>query len=102
MHYILHYEYVDNILEKRQPFRNEHLALLNHYVSKGEVLLGGALCDPVDSSITVFQVKNRSVVEKFVAQDPYVNNGLITNWQIREWNVVVGSCLEPASEPGDG
>jgi uncharacterized protein YciI len=30
------------------------------------------------------------VVEAFTKADPYVQNGLVTGWRIREWNVVVG------------
>jgi uncharacterized protein len=35
------------------------------------------------------------VVEAFVEQDPYVRNGLVTSWRIREWNVAVGGKDQP-------
>lgn len=94
MYFVLHYEYVENMLERRKPYRAEHLALLNGYAERGELLLGGAFVDPGDSSICVFQVPDKSVIEGFVSSDPYVLNGLIVNWYIREWNVVVGSTLQ--------
>jgi uncharacterized protein YciI len=48
---------------------------------------------PVDGAALVFKVDNLSVVEDFVNNDPYVQNGLITSWKIRDWMVVIGSAL---------
>ena len=93
MYFVLLYEYVDNILEKRAPFRETHLELLNEYARRGELIFGGALTNPVDRSISVFKADKKSLIEKFVENDPYVMNGLIAKWEIREWNVVVGSGI---------
>ena len=45
MYYILFYNYVDNIIEKRVPFREAHLVLATSFVESGELLLGGAFAD---------------------------------------------------------
>jgi len=47
----------------------------------------------VDGAALVFKADDRSVVEDFVRNDPYVKNGLITDWKIREWTVVTGSAM---------
>ena len=93
MYYILFYNYVDNIIEKRVPFREAHLALATSFVESGELLLGGAFANPADGAILIFKVGNKAQVEAFVKQDPYVQNGLVTSWNIREWSVVVGAVL---------
>jgi uncharacterized protein YciI len=93
MHYLLLYEVVDDYVKKREPFRDGHLRIANEAVEKGQLMLGGAFDNPVDGVALVFRTDDRSVVEDFVRNDPYVKNGLVTNWMIRDWTVVVGSAL---------
>lgn len=91
MYYILFYKTVENYIEKRAPFREEHLALARHALENGELILGGALSDPADGAVLVFKGENRTVAESFAQNDPYVKNGLIPEWNVREWNVVIGN-----------
>lgn len=90
MYSLLFYDYVDDIVERRAPFREEHLALAGKMREQGVLLMAGALTEPVDGAVLVFTTDDRSVVENFVARDPYVCNGLVTSWRIRSWNVVLG------------
>ncbi len=89
MHSLLFYDYVDDIVERRAPFRQEHLALAGETHERGDLLMAGALAEPVDGAVFVFTTDDRSVVEDFVAKDPYVREGLVTTWRIRPWNVVI-------------
>jgi uncharacterized protein len=91
MYYLLFYKTVDNYIERRAPFRPEHLTLAEQYHREGKLLMGGALADPPDSAVLLFKAENRAVPESFVSQDPYVKNGLIPEWSIREWTVVIGN-----------
>ena len=93
MYYLLLYEVVDDYVKKRAPFRDDHLRIANESVRKGELLLGGAFDNPIDGAALIFRADDRSVVEDFVKNDPYVKNGLVTNWKIRDWTVVIGSAL---------
>ena len=88
--FVLLYDYVENVVEKRTPFRGDHLALANEYLDRGELVMAGAFADPVDGAAFVFSVEERARVEAFVAADPYVANGLVPSWRIREWTVVIG------------
>lgn len=90
MYYILFYNYVENILERRAPFRSEHLALAQAAHARGELVIAGALSEPVDRAVLVFKVEEKATIEAFVRNDPYVQNGLVAEWQIRPWTVVIG------------
>lgn len=93
MYFLLFYDYAENAVERRAPFRDAHLALAGEWIERGELLLGGAFADPVDGAVLVFKAKDRAEVEAFVARDPYVANGVVTAWRIRPWTVVVGAAL---------
>jgi hypothetical protein len=90
MHYLLFYDVVEGYPERRKPFRAAHLAYANEAVARGELLLGGALADPVDAAVLLFRTPSRETVERFVARDPYVLNGLVKSWRVREWSTVIG------------
>jgi hypothetical protein len=90
MHFILFYDYVDNVVERRAPFREEHLKLAQEARARGELLLAGAYADPVDGAALVFQADSQKVVEAFATRDPYVRNGIVTSWRVRPWTVVIG------------
>jgi uncharacterized protein YciI len=89
MHLLLEYALATDYLERRAALREDHLALAAAAHERGELLLAGALPDPYDRAVLVWTAP-REVVERFVEQDPYVANGLVTGWTIRPWNVVVG------------
>ncbi len=90
MYYLLFYEYVEDILERRAPYRSAHLAGAQAAHARGDLVMAGALAEPVDRAVLVFKVDDAQVIEAFVHADPYVLNGLVTAWQIRPWTVVIG------------
>jgi uncharacterized protein YciI len=89
-YYILIYKTVDNYIERRAPYREKHLAYCSASKARSELFMGGALADPPDTAILVFRTADRSVVEGFARDDPYVKAGLIQEWSVRPWTVVVG------------
>lgn len=91
MYFLLLYEVVDDYLERRQAFREEHLALAEEAKERGELVLAGAYADPPDGAALVFRAEDDSVVKDFVDHDPYVREGLVTKWAIRQWTVVIGN-----------
>jgi len=96
MHYLLMYETAPEYLERRGEFRAEHLALGWAAQERGELVLGGALSDPVDGAVLLFKGDSPAAAEAFVAADPYIANGLIRSWKIRTWTTVLG---EDAANP---
>jgi len=53
-------------------------------------VLGGALTNPTDTAVLLFQSDSPAIVEQFAQTDPYVINGLVKRWYVREWTTVVG------------
>jgi uncharacterized protein len=90
-YYALIYYLVEDYLSRRIVFREKHLHLAKEANSRGELVLAGAFSNPADRALLVFRVKNKSVIEEFIRKDPYVENGLVTRWEIRAWSVVIGS-----------
>ncbi len=88
--YALFYEVVDDYLARRAAFREEHLRFARAAHERGELVLAGALADPVDRALLVFRAADPSVAEAFARDDPYVRNGLVTRWEVRPWTVVIG------------
>jgi uncharacterized protein YciI len=90
VHYLLFYDLVDDYAERRSPYRAEHLALAEAAVERGELMLAGALADPIDGAVFLFQGEGPAAAEAFAKNDPYVQHGLVTLWQVRKWPTVVG------------
>jgi hypothetical protein len=90
-HHILFYKTVENYVERRQPYREAHLAYANAAHERGELLLGGALDDPAGGAVLIFKTGDPAIVEDFARNDPYVKNGLIVEWRVRPWIVVIGA-----------
>lgn len=93
-YYILFYDVVDDYLERRASFRAEHLAMARAAAERGDLRLAGAYADPADGAALVFRGVDRAVAERFAADDPYVRNGLVTRWHVREWTVVIGADMD--------
>ena len=92
-HFALFYDTCENFVERRQPYRQAHLALVGEAHRIGRLLLAGAL--KPDGALLVFRAKDVREVEAFAAADPYVTSGLVTSWRAREWVVVIGEGASP-------
>jgi uncharacterized protein len=91
MHYFaLIYETVEDFVARRAPFRHDHLQLARSAHERGELILAGALGDPPDRALLLFYVADKTAVEQFALNDPYVTNGLVRHWQVQPWAVVIG------------
>jgi uncharacterized protein YciI len=59
MHYLLFYDVVDNYAERRTPFRKDHIAHAKAAVTRGELVLAGALANPVDGTVLLSKAIHR-------------------------------------------
>lgn len=90
MHFLLIYELAPDYLERRGQYRDEHLQLAWQASERGEIVIAGAMAEPADMAALMFSCDSKDVVEAFAKADPYVIHGLVTRYQVRQWNTVVG------------
>jgi uncharacterized protein YciI len=90
VHYLLLYDATPDYLERRAAFRDAHLTLAWQAHDRGELVLAGALADPLDGAVLLFRGESPAAAEAFAAADPYVVNGLVKSWRVRAWATVVG------------
>jgi uncharacterized protein YciI len=90
MHYLLMYDLLSDYLERRAAYRDEHLKYAWAATERGELLLAGALAEPTDTAMLLFQGDSAAAAEAFAKADPYVLAGLVTRWRVRKWTTVVG------------
>jgi len=90
-HYLLQYDLAPDYLDRRPQFRNQHLALAWQAHERGELVLAGALEDPVDGALLLFRGESPAAAEAFARTDPYVKNGLVKSWRVRAWTTVAGA-----------
>lgn len=87
-HHILLYDYAQDILERRAPYREDHLAGIRAAREAGRVVMAGALGDPPHGAAIVFRGVDIDEIEAFAKADPYVRAGLVSAWRVEPWNVV--------------
>ncbi len=91
-YFALIYDLVDDYIQRRSGFREEHLRLAQEAHARGELALGGAFAEPPDKALLIFRAEDRTVAESFARNDPYVINGLVKRWEVRPWTVVIGNA----------
>ena len=94
VHYLLFYEAGADYAERRKPFRDAHLAHARAAVARDELVLGGAFANPIDGAVLLFRGDSSAAAERFAKSDPYVVNGVVQHWYVREWTTVVGTDAE--------
>ena len=87
-HFLLIYELAPDYLERRSAFRDAHLGLAWEAADRGKLLLGGAVGDPVQSSLLLFT--DPEAANAFAEADPYVREGIVRSWRVAPWTTVVG------------
>ena len=100
MHYLLFYDVVDDYVTRRVLLRWAHVGYAREAIARGELVLGGAFANPPDGAVLLFRGSSPAIAERFAEQDPYVTNGLVKQWRVREWTTVLGPAAEvPLPDP---
>lgn len=84
MRYVLFYESADDVLEKAPLHFAAHRARWQDFVAAGTMLGVGTFGDVKEGSMAIFTT--REAAEQFASGDPFVLNGVVRHWYIREWN----------------
>jgi uncharacterized protein YciI len=88
MKYTLFYESTADFLAKVPAHVDAHRALWRTFHADGRLLMIGPFTDqPLGAALGVFS--SRAAAEEFVRLDPFVANGVVARWTIREWNEVL-------------
>jgi uncharacterized protein len=87
-HLALFYDYVPDVVERRRPYREDHLGHVREAKEAGRIVMAGALGEPPHGGLLVFGDIDVSAIEAFVEADPYVRGGLVRDWRIEPWNLV--------------
>jgi uncharacterized protein len=84
--HLLVYEYVEDMTEKRAPYREAHLELIRRFQADGRLVIAGGVGVPVHGGLLAF--REASDAEGFAAEDPYKAAGLIAGSRVEPWAVV--------------
>lgn len=85
---VVFYESADDVATKAPPHFPAHKARLDEFAARDELLMVGTFADPqADGSMAVFT--SRAAAERFVAGDPFVANGVVAAYRIKDWNEVL-------------
>lgn len=99
-HFLLFYDFAPDYEARRPDYREQHLARAWLASERCQLVLAGALTDPPDMGVLLFKADTPSTVEEFAREDPYVVNGLVTRWRVREWMTAVGEdATSPVGKP---
>jgi uncharacterized protein YciI len=89
VHHALFYDYVEDVVERRAPLREAHLAWARQWKDDGRIVMAGALGSPPYGALFAFRVDDPAQIDEFVAGDPYVEGGIVTGHRVVPWNVVI-------------
>jgi len=84
-YYILTYKYIQDTFYKRIPFRDQHQKLIQDIQQNNTKVIAGNYF-PLDGAVILFESENEKVAEEFVKSDPYVKNGLVSEYDVKEYD----------------
>lgn len=88
MKYVIQYEAADDFMSKAPLHFAAHQALWKQFKDQGALLMIGPFTDePAGGAMGIFTT--RAAAESFVEADPFVQQGVVAKWWIREWNEVL-------------
>lgn len=83
--YVVFYESADDVQSKAPAHFPAHRARWQEFRDGGTLLMIGTFANPQEEgSMGIFTT--RDAAEEFVKGDPFVLNGVVRRWHIREWN----------------
>ncbi|HAX79578.1 MAG TPA: hypothetical protein DCY88_28045 [Cyanobacteria bacterium UBA11372] len=76
--------YCEDVLEKRAPYRQDHLDGLAAQKESGVLITIGPTKD-LTKVFAIYDAESEDTVRQLVENDPYWKNGIWTEYEIREW-----------------
>jgi uncharacterized protein YciI len=88
--FLVLYSYVQDMEQRRTPYRPDHIAWLRGLAEQGTLLLAGATLDPVDTGVLVFRAGSVPELRRLLLDDPYAAANLINAVTVRPIGLAVG------------
>lgn len=82
--YVLWGRYCENVLEKRAPFRQAHLDGLQAQKAQGVLITIGPTED-LTQVFGLYSADSEATVRQLVENDPYWQNGIWTEYDVKPW-----------------
>jgi uncharacterized protein YciI len=87
MRYALFYESAEDVMSKAPVHMAAHRAHFQRFHEAGTLLMIGTFGDPqTEGAMGIFTT--REAAEAFASGDPFVRNGVVREWHVREWDEV--------------
>jgi uncharacterized protein len=94
--YVLFYESADDVVNRAPAHFPAHSERLDEFHARGDLLMVGTFGDPqTEGSMSIFA--SREGAEEFAAGDPFVLNGVVRAWHVREWNEILTDRPAPTT-----
>jgi uncharacterized protein len=87
--YVLFGSYCENVVEKRAPHRDAHLAGLKQQQESGVLITLGPTQD-LTQVFGIYEAENEAIVRSLIENDPYWKNGIWTDYNVKEWIQAIG------------
>lgn len=81
--YVFSYQSAPDVAQKAPAHAAAHRAHWNEFLANGTLLMIGPFANPLDGAMGIFAT--REAAESFAESDPFVLNGVVDNWVVREW-----------------
>lgn len=87
MKYVMLYENAADFAETAPLHIKAHRARLEEFHGQGTLLMAGPFTHPEQRAMGIFT--SREAAEEFIKDDPFVLNGVVVGWEIREWREIL-------------
>jgi uncharacterized protein len=81
--YVLFYQSAPDFAQKAPAHFPAHQARWREFASAGTLLMVGPFSNPQEGAMAIFTT--REAAESFAGEDPFVLNGVVSDWSVREW-----------------
>lgn len=76
--------YCEDVINKRAPYREAHLAGLHQQKADGLLVTIGPTQD-LTKVFGIYEAESEQQVRELVENDPYWQNGIWTEYAVKEW-----------------
>ncbi|PZD74919.1 hypothetical protein C1752_00924 [Acaryochloris thomasi RCC1774] len=82
--YVMWGSYCEDVLEKRTPYRQDHLDGLAAQKESGTLITIGPTKD-ITKVFGIYEAADEATVRQLIESDPYWKGGVWTEYEVKEW-----------------